>query len=159
MAIDPTAQNAEQLATLIQRYQERGLTARPEYAAYVEAYATKAAPKLKLDTTISAIRRAAQLKEFVSYGDLAKSNGVEWSSVYRLMPKHLDSILWKCHHLGWPLITAIVVNKPHLQTGLMELESLAGFSGGARRLGVSVVDELAFLRAQQQLTFGWASET
>ncbi|AOO83098.1 hypothetical protein [Bosea vaviloviae] len=159
MAIDPSAQSAEQLSTLIQRYQERGLTDRAEYAAYVEAYAAKAVPKLKLDTTISAIREAARMKQFISYGDLASSNSVEWSSVRRLMPKHLDSILWKCHHLGWPLITAIVVNKQHLQTGAMEMESLAGFSEGARRLGVSVTDEPSFLQQQQKLTFDWASET
>ncbi|WP_210166471.1 hypothetical protein [Bosea vaviloviae] len=159
MAIDPTAQSADQLETLILRYQERGLTASAEYAAYVEAHALKSTPKLKLDVTISAIRAAARMKRFIGYGDLAAANGVAWSVARRPMPKHLDSILWKCHHFGWPLITAIVVNKQHLQTGAMEPESLAGFCEGVRRLRVPITDPATFLTAEQARTFEWASAT
>lgn len=157
MQIDPTSLSLDQLQTLIGRYQERGLTDRPEYAAYVEAFSRTGAVGLTMDITIAAIRDAAAKRAFLSYGSLAEANGVSWTKSRRLMPKHLDAVLWKCHHLGWPLITAIVVNKQYLTTGAMEPESLAGFCNGARRLGLTVTGEQAFLKIQQAKTFAWAA--
>jgi hypothetical protein len=157
MQIDPASLSLDQLQMLIRRYQERGLTDRPEYAAYVEAFSRAGAVGLAMDITIAAIRKAAAKRDFLSYGAIAEANGAPWTKVRRLMPKHLDAVLWKCHHFGWPLITAIVVNKQHLATGAMEPESLAGFCDGARRLGLAVTDERAFLEIEQAKTFAWAA--
>jgi len=156
-AIDPANLDLTQLETLIDRYQQRGLTQDPLYDALVAEFNRRASPDLRLDTTISAIRVAAGDRRFISYGDVAEKNGVQWTKVRRKMPKHLDAVLWRCHHKGWPLITSIVVNQQHLLSGEMESSSLAGFVAGARRLGIPVVDEHAFMRDQQEKTFIWAS--
>lgn len=94
MPIDPASLTLDQLQTLVTRYQERRLTGLPEYAAYVEAFSARAAVGLKIDVTVATIRRAAAKRVFVSYGDIADANGAVWSKVRRLMPKHLDGVLW-----------------------------------------------------------------
>ena len=141
---------------MIERYQARGLTSDPQYLAYVDEHGRRAAPGLSADISIKAMRESAQIGLYISYGDVAKANGKDWQKVRRLMPKHLDQILWLSHQRGWPLITSIVVNKEHVTTGDMEPTSLAGFIEGARRLRYVVTDEVAFMREQQRATFEWA---
>jgi hypothetical protein len=51
--------------------------------------------------------------------------------------------------MGWPMLSAIVVNKPNVQTGDMEPETLRGFVAAARELGYPITDQVAFLKEQQ----------
>lgn len=54
------------------------------------------------------------------------------------------------------MLSAIVVNKPHVETGEMELGALKGFIGAAEALGYVVTDKRAFLQEQQAKVFAWA---
>jgi hypothetical protein len=55
-------------------------------------------------------------------------------------------------------LSAIVVNKPNVGTGEMELSTLKGFVAGARALGYPVTDPGAFLKVQQAAVFEWAEK-
>jgi hypothetical protein len=116
---------------------------------------------LNIDRSISAILGAARRGSFISYGDVAKASGFEWSfTMNRLIPKHLDLVLAKADAQGWPLITAIVVNKQNVRSGKLEERSLIGFVSCARKLGyeVSDGDREAFLGEQQRETFSFAAK-
>ena len=54
------------------------------------------------------------------------------------------------------MLSAIVVNKPNVETGKMEPDTLKGFIGAARELGYPITDEQTFLREQQARVFAWA---
>jgi hypothetical protein len=75
------------------------------------------------------------------------------------MNPHLWSLVEYAHRKGWPMLSAVVVNKPNVASGNMEPETLKGFIAAARELGVSITDERAFLRDQQRLVFEWARQT
>jgi len=116
---------------------------------------------LNIDRSIETILDAARRGDFISYGDVAKANGLEWSfTMNHLMPKHLDMILAKADARGWPLITAVVVNKQNIRSGKLEEKSLSGFVSGARGLGYEVgeSDRQTFLEEQQRETFAFAKK-
>jgi len=52
--------------------------------------------------------------------------------------------------------SAIVVNKPNIDTGKMERDALRGFIAAARELDYAITDEQTFLREQQGRVFAWA---
>lgn len=54
------------------------------------------------------------------------------------------------------MLSAIVVNKPNVDSGRMELKTLKGSIGAARQLGYVITSEEAFLREQQARVFAWA---
>jgi hypothetical protein len=56
------------------------------------------------------------------------------------------------------MLSAIVVNKPNVDSGRMEPATLKGFIGAARLLGYAVTDEKAFLKEQQARVFASAKE-
>ena len=51
-----------------------------------------------------------------------------------------------------------MVNKENVATGDLDPQSLSGFVTVARSLGYVVSDEHAFLKAEQQRVFAWATE-
>ena len=57
------------------------------------------------------------------------------------------------------MLSAIVVNKPNISTGMMEDDALKGFISAARLLGIPVVDDVQFLRDQQEKVFVWAANS
>lgn len=58
------------------------------------------------------------------------------------------------------MLNAVVVNKPNVESGKMEMETLMGFVSAARELGYPIRDEEAFfLREQQARVFEWAAST
>ena len=59
---------------------------------------------------------------------------------------------------GWPMLSAVVVNKPNVATGEMDPDKLDGFVTAARALGYTVDDAMVFLKEQQQRVFEWAQE-
>lgn len=144
------------LKNVIENHQREMAFDRPEYAAALEELQNRRSPSLDLDRTIKCILASAKTDHFLSYGDVAKANGCDWSSVRRQMPRHLDLVLAKAHARGAPLITAIVVNDSNRQTGALEESSMSGFVAGAERLGLKVDDAEAFLRAHQSATFEFA---
>ena len=113
--------------------------------------------KLDVERSTSAIMQAARNGQFLSYSDVAKANGLEWSfALNRNINKHLDEVLKKADGAGLPLITAIVVNKPNLKTGRLKGRALKGFIDCALRLDYEVDDPSSFLADQQRETFAIA---
>ncbi|TNC74597.1 hypothetical protein [Rubellimicrobium roseum] len=108
----------------------------------------------RLERSLGCILGAARQRRFLSYGELAWANGLDWAAARRPINAHLwDLIVWGDRN-GFPILSAIVVNKMHLLTGRMEPETLKGFVAAARRLGRYDGSEPAvFLRAQQQALF------
>jgi hypothetical protein len=102
------------------------------------------------------ILKAAAKGHFLSYKDLADASGVKWELVHHKIGSHLWQLVEFAHRQGWPMLSAVVVNKPNVNTGEMEPGALKGFIGAAEDLGYIVIDKRAFLKEQQSKVFAWA---
>ena len=113
---------------------------------------------LDFDKSFQIIRQAAKDRRFISYGELADASGADWTQVHYSMFGHLWDLVEYAHRRGWPMLSAIVVNRQNVATGDLEPKSLKGFVAAARQLGFDVTNEEAFLRDQQSRVFDWAKE-
>lgn len=147
-----------QLRNLVGNYQRLGKTGEPAYLAALKELARRTGAGLDFDKTFRAVLKAAKEHRFLSYKELADESGVEWDKVCRAMNLHLGDLIEYAHRRGWPLLSAIIVNKQNLTTGHMEPSTLRGFVEAARHLNFVVADEEQFLRAKQEKVFEWASE-
>lgn len=149
----------EELRAFIANYERLGRTKEPYYDQLLAELQARETKELDLDRSMKAIMGAARERRYISYGEVARANGLDWSyALNRQMPKHLDLIIAKSHAKGLPLITAIVVNQNHLDSGNLEAASLRGFISGAKRLGYVVQDDERFLRDHQNRTFELATD-
>lgn len=156
MAVDPKKMTVEELKTLIANHREKNATNEPLYLEALAELSRKGGKGLNFDTTKAVVLEAARENRFLSYKEVADASGVEWSKVHYAMGPHLCDLVEYAHLRGWPLLSAIVVNKPNVATGQMADSSLKGFIAAARAVRISVTDERAFLRAEQQRVFAWA---
>jgi hypothetical protein len=148
----------QQLKNIIENYRRNG---RLSDSVYVEALAEQAhriGKGLDFNKSYNAILRSAAEDRFISYKDLADISGAEWTKVHYSMNQHLWSLVEYAHRKGWPMLSAVVVNKPNVASGNMEPESLKGFIAAAKELGLTITDEKAFLRDQQRRVFEWAKQ-
>lgn len=157
MAIDPTKLDDDGLNNLIRNHLKLRATDRPLYEAAVAEYNRRLGGRLKLDTSIAYLRKAAAERRFVSYGELAEANGAVWDQVRYPMFSHLWAIICHAKARDWPMLSAIVVNKEHVASGDMEPSTLAGFVKAANDLGHVVENEDEFLKAQQEACFRWGA--
>ena len=148
--------STDELKILIANHERLGRTDEPSYAAALAESERRSSRTLDPGITRDAILRSARKRSFLTYGDIAKENGVAWSSAYRPIALHLDEVMRRAFRSGEPLITAIVVNEAGRRTGVLDDNSLKGFVDGAGRLGLSVSNPQAFLREQQEATFQFA---
>jgi len=111
---------------------------------------------LNINKTYKAILAGARERRFVTYGELASASGVEWKKARRPLPQQLGQLVKIAHKRGWPLLSAIVVNKDQVDSGALEGESLAGFIAAADMVGLKVDEPQTFLRDQQKAVFDWA---
>jgi len=111
---------------------------------------------LDLQTTYKAILEAARDGRFISYGDLAQANGAKWQKVRRAMNYHLGDLVEIAADRGWPMPSAIVVNKQNLETGTLDGDAREGFINAAKVFGFEVSDPATFVEEQQQAVFAWA---
>jgi hypothetical protein len=157
MATDLAKLSDQQLKNIIDNHRRKGAT---ESSVYVNALAEQARRMgrgLSFEKSFAVIRAAAQEGRFVSYKELADASGADWARVHYSIGGHLWSLVEYAHRKGWPMLSAIVVNKQNVGTGEMEPETLKGFIAAARELGFAVTDEKGFLREQQDRVFAWAS--
>jgi hypothetical protein len=158
MAIDVRELTDKELENLINNHRRKNVTDQP---LYLEAFKERGKRKgggLIFDTSCEVIRKAASKRQFLSYEDLADASGVKWTTrVHHAIGRHLWELVEFSHIHGWPMLSAIVVNKPNVETGEMEPETLKGFVGAARILGYVVDDEHAFLKEEQVKLFEWAA--
>jgi hypothetical protein len=115
---------------------------------------------LDFDKTVMAIHQAAKEQRFISYKEVADASGVPWGSARRPMNRHLGRLLGWCDKKGYPLLSAIVVDKQHLPNGEMLPGTLKGFITGVQmhtRQAVSH-DHEQYLRQKQAEVFAWAKK-
>lgn len=148
----------DDLATLVANHERLGRTDAPTYAEAKAEIERRASRTLDVHTTRQAILRSARKRDFLTYGDIARENGVQWTKAYRPIAQHLDEVMRIASLQGEPLITSIVVNEAGRRTGILDDNSLRGFIEGAERLGIQVSNSQAFLREQQRLTFDLATK-
>ena len=78
--------------------------------------------------SVAAIRTAAAARRFLSYGDVAEANGVSWSAARRRMDPHLLGICRDATGRGWPLLSAVVVDRKNVFHGAMRGRPLCVFA-------------------------------
>lgn len=154
--IDPKTLSDDRLASLIENYRTHNATDRPEYRSFIEEHNRRFGGDFDLRRTIDFVLRRARERRFSSYGEIAELHGADWSKVRHQMPHHLwDVVLWARSH-GLPMLSAVIVNKQHVESGDMEPETLRGFIRAAQELGYEIGDWHSFLREQQQECFAVA---
>jgi hypothetical protein len=115
------------------------------------------APALDPRLTVAAIRAAAEARRFLSYGDVAEASGLPWNLARRRMDPHLFGVCRWATRRGWPLLSALVVDKRSVAHGAMRGRPLIGFARAAERAGRFVgEDAAAFLAREQEAVFDWA---
>ena len=147
----------QQLRNVVDNHRAKGRLTEPYYLSALDELARRKGHGLDFTRSLELIRRAARDKRFISYKELAEESGADWSKVRYAMNTHLGYLIDFAHGRGWPLLSAIVVNKQNLQNGDMEPTTLTGFVEAARFLGYTVNDKIEFLRVQQQRVFAWAA--
>src|SRR5579863_8528709 len=135
----------DELNNLIGNHQSNGATDRPLFREAVEEMHRRHGGALDLDRSLAYLRCAAAQRRFVSYGELAEANGAVWDKVRYPMNTHLWALVCLARAKGWPMLSAMIVNKQNLDTGHMERETLAGFLKAASDLGFRVDDPETFL--------------
>lgn len=149
----------QQLKNVIENHRRMAMTSESTYVEALAEQARRIGNGLDFNKSYSAIWRSAVQGRFISYKDLADASGAEWSKVHHSIGRHLWSLVEYAHRKGWPMLSAVVVNKTNVASGSMEPETLKGFIAAAKELGLSITDEEAFLRDQQKRVFEWARQT
>ena len=156
MSTDVARLSDQQLKNLIDNHRRKGATGSEVYIAALAEQARRTGRGLNFEKSFDVIRRAAAEGRFVSYKELADASGADWQKVHYAIGNHLFSLVEYAHRMGWPMLSAIVVNKQNIDTGEMEPDTLKGFIGAAGELGLPVTDEAELLRKQQCRVFEWA---
>jgi hypothetical protein len=118
--IDVTALCADSLKNLIANHRAKGVTNSPAYIAALRELELRTGRGLDFDKSFQAITEAARARRFLSYKALADASGAAWSQVHYEVGGHLGRLIEYAHRMGWPMLSAIVVNKPNVSTGEME---------------------------------------
>lgn len=159
MPINPETLIDNELENLIQNHRNKGATEAPLYAEALRERERRKGRGLDFDKSFTIIKKAASEGRFLSYKELADTSGADWGKAHYAIGGHLWNLVEYAHHKNWPMLSSIVVNKPNIETGKMEPDTLKGFVGAARALGYSFADDEKFLREQQKLVFEWAKNT
>lgn len=146
----------QEIQNLIDNHRRQNVTTAPRYLEALEEQARRKGRGLTFSKSMAVIRDAARDGRFLSYKELADASGAEWTNVRYAIGPHLWSLVEYAHRQGWPMLSAIVVNKQHVSTGEMEPDTLKGFVTAARDLGHVFSDPHDFLKQQQQHVFEWA---
>jgi hypothetical protein len=161
--MDLSAKTDREIELWILNHEEKGEARAPLYLLLLEERLRRAqaTQKLSFEHSLEHLKRAAIDQRCTTYGALAAASGVEWSKARHQMNNtngHLDRLLDICHLRSLPLLTAICVNQGGVADGELGEEALAGFANGARRLGISVSDPLAFHYASRDACWTWGRE-
>ncbi len=123
----------QQLKNIIENYRRNGMTSDPLYIQALADQAHRIGKGLDFKKSYDAIRNSAVEGRFMSYKELADASGAEWSKVHYSIGEHLWSLVEYAHRKGWPMLSAIVVNKPNVASGSMEPETSQGLHSSSER--------------------------
>lgn len=152
-----------QIETWVRNHEEKGATSTSLYRELLEERLRRAqnTHRLNFEKSLMHLMQTATEQRCTSYGKLASASEVSWSQARHQMngPNgHLDRLLDICHARGLPLLTAICVNQDSLVDGTLGKDALAGFVGGARRLGRPVTDAQSFHETCREECFAWGRD-
>ena len=156
MPIDVLRLSESELENLMENHRQKRATHLPAYIDAMRELERRKGKGLNFEKSYRLILQAAQEKRYLSYKELADGSEAKFEKVFFSLPHHLLQLCEYAHLHGWPMLSAIVVNKPNVSTGEMEDETLKGFIKAARQLGYEITDDEAFLKEQQQRVFEWA---
>lgn len=154
-AISVAEQTTDGLKNLIVNHRKKGATDAPLYLSALRELEVRTGNGLDFDKSLAAIRAAAKQGRCLSYRELSDASEAKWTKVQNEIGAHLGRLLEYAHRMGWPLISAIVVDKPNVKSGKMEPDMLQSFLAAVRDLGVEVVNAKTFLKEQQKSVFAW----
>lgn len=152
-----------ELETLLANYRRLGKDQTDTFLALLAERDRRATGKDRLmpGRSLALLREAARQKTYVTYGEVARASDLKWSNTLRARMSgpggHLDRLMDFCHSHHLPLLPALCVNQENRESGALDAAALAGFANGARRLGLLVTDEEAFLRQSQKACFAWGA--
>jgi hypothetical protein len=156
MPINVSDLSVPELENLVNNHRRNNATAKPLYVDALQELEKRKGKGLDFNKSLVIILQAAKERRFLSYKELADGSEADWGQVHYAIGGHLWNLVEYAHRKGWPLLSAIVVNKPNVATGAMEPETLKGFIAAAHDLGIPVTDEVAFLKDEQAKVFAWA---
>jgi hypothetical protein len=137
MAIDIAKLSDDQIGNLIENHRRRKATTAPAYVDALREWQIRKGKGLEFDKSFRIIKAAAREGNFIGYKDLADASGADWNQVHYAIGSHLWDLVEFAHLNGWPMLSAIVVNKPNVGSGKMEPETLNPHSpDDAENLGV-----------------------
>ena len=146
----------QELENVVANHRRKGATSLPAYVGALEELERRKGKGLDFNKSLAIILKAAKAGRFLSYKELTDESGADWNQVRYILNGHLGKLVEYSYRRGWPLLSAIVVNKQNVSTGDMEPETMKGFIVAARDLGIPVGDEVAFLKEQQAEVFARA---
>jgi 5-methylcytosine-specific restriction protein A len=111
---------------------------------------------LDIDIAYCTIVSAAKEGRFLTYGELAKAQDVDWGRYRNQIFMQLSRLLRISKERNWPYITSIVVTKEGLGSGELAGAALEGFVNDLLKLGEVVTSAASFVKLEQQKTFDWA---
>jgi hypothetical protein len=156
MAVDLEAKSSKDLQTIIENCVRLNQTSKPIYLNAKKILVNRQSGDLDMEKTIRVIIDHGKRGKFLSYKDISDASGLDWTKSRRRVPPHLDAVCFYSEGKGWPLITAIVVNKENTESGRMTPDNLKGFLAAARAVGRTVdVEEAAFVGREQTRVFEW----
>lgn len=159
MAVDLEAKATNDLETIVANCVRLNRTADPVFAAANKILETRRTGEYNMEKTIAAICKQGRLRSFLSYKDIADASGLNWIKSRRGVGPHLDALSVYAVNKGWPNLTSIVVHKDNVDTGEMTEDNLKGFLQGVRDAGQVVdIDDIAFMKREQQRVFAWCRE-
>lgn len=145
------------LRQLIENHEVNRAFDRPLYRDAVREWNRRKGGDLReLERTVELVRDRAREKKFLCYGQVAAAHGIPWAQARYPMNEHLWALVRHAHAMGWPMLSAIIVNAEHVADGQMEPTTLRGFVGAAEALGYRVANPEEFLKEQQLAVFEWA---
>jgi hypothetical protein len=158
--VDFASKSDKELQDLIANFETKRMVRDPIYSSALCELEKRRGKGLELSKSKSIIFASARNGEFLSFKQVAQASEVEWVKARHNINKHLDTPLSYAFAKGWPMITAIVVNQEHLQTGVMVDRTLPGFVNAVRKLtSVDIGPEPAlFVRNEQRKVFDFARE-
>ena len=117
MPINVETLSVGQLENLIENHGKQRATDAPMYLDALRELEKRKGKGLDFDKSLSIILKAAKERRFLSYKELADASGADWGQVHYAIGPHLWKLVEYADRKGWPLLSAIVVNKPNVDTG------------------------------------------
>src|SRR5206468_3065380 len=104
MPIDVKTLNDASLQNIIDNHRRRGVIRESVYSEAIAEQARRRSKGLTFEVTMAVISQAARAGRFLSYGEVAEANGVQWNKVRHFIGRHLGDLIEYCVCKDLPLL-------------------------------------------------------